>query len=92
MLPQEEGGAIKLVIPSSLQISWIESPGYFCAASEMERDVREEYTQSRIGSHPDHKFFEYTKGSPEYEALPDVLVGNCPMKLFWKSISTTTSA
>ena len=34
VLPQEEGEPTKLVIPTSLQMGWIESPPYFCAASE----------------------------------------------------------
>ena len=39
VLPQAEGEPIKLVIPTSLQMGWIESPPYFCAASETARDV-----------------------------------------------------
>ena len=34
VLPQREGEPIRLVIPTSLQMGWIESPPYFCAASE----------------------------------------------------------
>ena len=30
------------------------------------------YAQSKIGTLPDNKFLEYTKGSPEYKTLPDV--------------------
>ena len=48
VLPQKEGEPVRLVIPTSLQMGWIESPGYFCAASETGRDVAESYAQSAI--------------------------------------------
>ena len=35
VLPQTPHQPIKLVVPSSLQIGWVESPPYFCAALEM---------------------------------------------------------
>ena len=34
VLPQPPGEPVRLVIPSSLQMGWVDSPGYFCAASE----------------------------------------------------------
>ena len=40
-------------------------------ASEIGRDVGEEYIQTKIGTLPNHRFLEYTKNSPEYETLPD---------------------
>ena len=80
MLPQKEGKPVHLVIPALLQMGWIESPGYFCAASETGRDVTESYAQSAIGSLPAHKFLMYTKGSPEYEALPDVSPDGRPLR------------
>ena len=64
VLPQKEGKPRRLVIPTSLLMGWIESPGYFCAASEMGHDVAKLYAQSKIGLLPNHKFFKYTKGSP----------------------------
>ena len=33
-LPQEKGKPTMLVIPISLQMDWVESPPYFCAATE----------------------------------------------------------
>ena len=39
VLPQAPGKPVKLVVPTSLQMGWIESPPYFCAASETARDV-----------------------------------------------------
>ena len=40
--PQPEGEPIRLIVPTSLQMGWIESPPYFCAASETARDVAAE--------------------------------------------------
>lgn len=70
VLPQRKGMPVKLVIPTSLQMGWIESPAYFCAASETSRDVAEKYCQAKMGSLPPHKFAKYMKGSDEYLSLP----------------------
>ena len=61
-------------------MGWIESPGYFCAASKTGHDVAKSYAQSKIRSLPEHKFLEYTMGSPEYEALPKVSADGRPLK------------
>ena len=50
VLPQELGLPIKLVVPTSLQMGWIESPPYFCAASETARDVAAQYIETAEGS------------------------------------------
>ncbi len=34
VLPQPPNQPVKLVVPTSLQMGWIESPPYFCVASE----------------------------------------------------------
>jgi hypothetical protein len=39
VLPQPEGEPIRIVFPTLLQMWWVESPLYFCAATEMARDV-----------------------------------------------------
>lgn len=39
VLSQSPGEPVTLVIPSAIQMGWEESPGYFCSASEMARDV-----------------------------------------------------
>jgi hypothetical protein len=44
----------QLVIPSSLQIGWCESPAFFCAASETGRDVAEDLAAMPTGSLPAH--------------------------------------
>ena len=70
VLPQEDGKPPKLVIPTSLQMGWLESPPYFGAASETARDVGEVYAQTAVGSLPRHKFEPYTKTKEEYKQLP----------------------
>lgn len=60
VLPQPEGEPTKLVVPTSLQMGWIESPPYFCAASETGRDVAAQYAEAPIGSLPDHKFINHS--------------------------------
>ena len=70
VLPQEEGEPTRLVVPTSLQMGWVESPPYFCAASETGRDVATQYMESKIGSLPDNKFLEYAMGDEAVEALP----------------------
>jgi hypothetical protein len=37
-------------------MGWVESPPYFCGASEMAQDVAIEYIKTTIGSFPGHKF------------------------------------
>ncbi len=39
VLPQRTGQPIYLVVPTSLQMRWVESPPFFCTASETARDV-----------------------------------------------------
>ena len=61
---------VKLVIPTSLQMGWIESPPYFCAASETARDVAATYAELPLNTLPDHAFLHHMQGSDEYKALP----------------------
>ena len=70
VLPQREGNPIMIVVPTSLQMGWIESPPYFCAATETARDIATEYTDMPVGSLPIHKFTEYTVGGESYFDLP----------------------
>ena len=42
VLPQNPGMPIKLVVPTSLQMGWIEPPPYFYTVSETGRDVAEQ--------------------------------------------------
>jgi len=63
---------IRLVVPTSLQMGWIESPPFFCAAPETGREVAEaeDYVETKIGSRPEHKFEQYAVGGEDYEKLP----------------------
>ena len=42
-------------VPTSLQMGWVESPPYFCAASETARNVAVEYIETPAGSLPPHR-------------------------------------
>ncbi len=70
VLPQPPSEPVTLVIPTSLQMGWIESPGFFCAASETSRDVAAQYCQTQSGSLPEHKFSHYMRGANSFEELP----------------------
>jgi hypothetical protein len=50
VLPQEEGEPITLVVPTSLQMGWVESPPYFCTATETSRDISTEYIETEVDS------------------------------------------
>ena len=65
---QPEGEPIKLVIPTLLQMGWVESPPYFCAATETARDVSTEYINTEMGTLPTHKFEKY---DVDYATLPE---------------------
>ena len=49
-----------------MQMGWIESPPYFCTASEAARDVAVQYIETPVGTLPDHKFQSLT--DPRYAA------------------------
>jgi hypothetical protein len=51
-------------------MGWIESPSYFCAASETARDVAATYAEMPLGSLKDHKFLHYTTTQRAYQDLP----------------------
>jgi len=56
VMPQEPGVPIHLIVPNSLQMGWVELAPYFCAASEMARDVAVDYIETKVGALPTHKF------------------------------------
>jgi hypothetical protein len=76
VLPQAEGEPVRLVVPLSLQMGWVESPPNFCAASETARDVAAQYTETPIGSLQDNKFVDYAIGSEEVQTLPESVAEN----------------
>jgi len=61
---------VKLVIPTLLQMGWIESPPYFCAASETARYVTENYIQTPVGSQSQHKFVHHAVQGTGFASLP----------------------
>ena len=61
---------ITLVVPTSLQMGWVESPPYFCAATETARDIASDYCDTPVGSLPHHKFAKHVKGAKEFNELP----------------------
>ncbi len=70
LLPQPEGTPIMIVVPTSLQMGWVESPPYFCAATETAQDIATEYTDMPVRSIPEHKFAKYTVDRESYSDLP----------------------
>jgi hypothetical protein len=91
ILPQEKGKPITLVVPTLLQMGWVESPPYFCVASETARDVATEYCESAVGSLPQHKFIHHITGSKEFQALPKTHQAATPTGSYmhWKSTQVT---
>jgi hypothetical protein len=77
VLPQDEGKPTMLVVPTSLQMGWVESPPYFCTATETARDIITEYTEQPVGTLPRHKFEKYTTGDVDYVRLPDEDTAKC---------------
>lgn len=61
VLQQEEGQPVRLVVPTSLQMGWVELPPYFCAASETSRVVASQYIELPMGSMPDHISYPSTQ-------------------------------
>lgn len=70
MLPQEEGAKPVLVVPNSLQMGWVESPGCFGTASETARDVAAQYAERPVGSLPRHKFIKHAMSGEAIQQLP----------------------
>ena len=61
---------MKLVVPTSLHIGWIESSPYFCSVSEREQDVAEQYIETPVVSLAPHNFAELTEVNPYFTELP----------------------
>jgi hypothetical protein len=51
-------------------MGWVESPPYFCAATETARDIASDYCNTPIGSLPPHKFDKHLEGDKDYNKLP----------------------
>ena len=62
--------SIKLVVPTSLQMGWIEYPHFFCTVLETRRDVAEQYIETPGGSSSPHKFVKLTEVNSDFLELP----------------------
>ena len=58
VMPDAPGTPTRIVVPSSLQMGWAESPAYFCAATETARDVIQGLVADTVEL-PQHCFEEY---------------------------------
>jgi hypothetical protein len=74
VLPQEDGKPITLVVPMTLQMGWVETPPYFCAAMETSRDIATEYIKTTMSSLPHHTFKHYVVDALEYADLPEMAI------------------
>ncbi len=71
VLPQHPGQPCYLVVvvPTSLQMRWVELPPFFCVASKMARDVAQGYCKMTLGTLPPHKFTHHVVGKQAYDEL-----------------------
>ncbi len=69
--PQPPLEPVQIVVPTSLQMGWVESPPYFCAATEMSRDIATQYCKTALGSLREHKFDKHVLGDKTLDALPN---------------------
>ncbi len=83
VLPQEDGKPTMLVVPTSLQMGWVESPPYFCAATKTTRDIASNYCNTPILSLPRHKFVKHVTGDKDFDALPTTLMATAPHAFFY---------
>ncbi len=84
ILLQDNGKPVKLIVPTSLQMGWVESPPYFCTATETARDIATTYCNANIGSLAHHKFIHHvTRGDADFNALPITSLGSAPNKLYY---------
>ena len=65
VMPTTPEEPMQIVVPTSLQMGWVNSPNYFCGGSETVRDVAEDYAEAPIGDLPKHHLEEGTTPSRE---------------------------
>ncbi len=61
-------------------MGWVESPPYFCAATETSRDIATKYCKTEIGTLPTHKFDNHVSGNEATTELPDTPITNKRMR------------
>ena len=64
---------IKLVIPTSLQMGWIQSQPYCWVASETGRDVAKKYVERPLGTLPQHNFASHVAQGEDFNSVPKAL-------------------
>ncbi len=75
-LPKAAHKSSVLVIPTLLQMGWVESPSYFCAATETARDIATDNSDTPIGSLTLHKFVTHVMGDKDCDVLLATLEDN----------------
>ncbi len=71
---------MKIVIPTSLQMGWVESPPYFRTATETSRDITTTYCEMEIGTLPSHKFDKHVSENDATRELPGTPLTNKRMR------------
>jgi hypothetical protein len=84
VLPQSLGEPVKIVVPTSLQMGWVKSPPYFCAATETSCNIAMKYCKTEIGTLPIHKFDDLVSGNDAVGELPDTPATNKLMQYLIK--------
>jgi hypothetical protein len=54
VLPQRDGEPCRIVVPSAVQMGWVESPSLFCAVTETARDLAQHFVDEAIPLPPHH--------------------------------------
>ena len=55
VLPQQEGEPVRIVVPSAVQMGWVESPSLFCTVTESARDITQHLVDANVDL-PAHPF------------------------------------
>ena len=55
VLPQKEGEPVRIVVPSAVQMGWVESPSLFCTVTESARDITQHLVDANVDL-PPHPF------------------------------------
>jgi hypothetical protein len=48
VLPQPDGEPIRIVVPSAVQMGWVESPPLFCLVTESARDLTQHLVANQV--------------------------------------------
>jgi hypothetical protein len=55
VLPQQEGEPVRIVVPSAVQMGWVENPSLFCTVTESARDITQHLVDANVDLLP-HPF------------------------------------